>query len=283
MRRRWPGLALGAVVLLASWAAWRAFDAWQYRSALNDANADVARGRLAAARERLVGMAARWPGRGEVVLQLGLCEKEAGRIDAALDAWASVSPGSPDAGPIALRRGTVALEHGRLAVAEESLERALREGGVNRDEALSALARVLRLQGRLAELRGRFLDGLGSSAVPAELLRELWMLDAEPLPVEGIRSFLEWAGHEVPTDDRIWLGRANLATRMGRYDEASAWLDRCEAPPAGRSGGLAGAARLGTGGRRHRGGPAGPGATIRRSSPIGRGVGPPRLVRRSAG
>src|SRR5207249_354324 len=39
---------------------------------------------------------------------------------------------------------------------------------------------------------------------------------------------LEWAGREAPADDRVWLGRANLATRMGLYDEAASWLDRCE-------------------------------------------------------
>ena len=122
----------------------------------------------------------------------------------------------------------MALEHGRLTVAEESLERALSERGVNPDEALSALARVLRVEGRVSELRTRLMRGLGHSVVPAELLRELWMLDTEPLPVEGIRAFLEKAGREVPDDDRIWLGRAHLATWTGLYDEAAAWLDRCE-------------------------------------------------------
>ena len=53
-------------------------------------------------------------------------------------------------------------------------------------------------------------------------------LDTEAFPVEGVRRFLEWAGREAPADDRVWLGRANLATRMGLYDEAASWLDRCE-------------------------------------------------------
>jgi tetratricopeptide (TPR) repeat protein len=228
MRRWWPALILGLVALLASWAAARAFLDWQFRAALKTVNEDIARGRLIAAKGRLVDLAARWPGRGEVVLQLGLCEKRAGRIDEALEAWGRVLPGSTDAGPIALQRGKLALEHGRLTVAEESLEKALSESGVNHDEALSALARVLRLEGRLSELRNRLVKGLGHSVVPAELLRELWMLDTEPLPVQGVRAFLEKAGREVPADDRVWLGRANLATRTGLYDEASSWLHRCE-------------------------------------------------------
>ena len=208
-------------------AAW-AFQDWRFRSALKTVDEDMARGRLGAAKARLLDLARRWPGRGEVVLQLGLCEKRAGRIDSALEAWSRVSPGSSKAGPIALQRGLFALKHGRLSIAEESLERALNEGGVNRDETLSALARVLRLEGRLREVRNRLVSGLGYSVVPAELLRELWMLDTEPLPVERILAFLENAGRDVPADDRIWLGRANLATRTGLYDEASTWLDRCE-------------------------------------------------------
>src|SRR5947209_8135232 len=100
MRRRWRVLVPVAVVLLASYAGSRAFDAWRFRAALRVAKDAMARGRFAAAREGLTDIDARWPGRGEVLLSLGLCEIEAGRIDAALDAWGRVAPGSPDAGPI---------------------------------------------------------------------------------------------------------------------------------------------------------------------------------------
>src|SRR5262249_26374912 len=31
----------------------------------------------------------------------------------------------------------------------------------------------------------------------------------------------------APQDDRVWLGRANLAIRSGRFDEARSWLDAC--------------------------------------------------------
>ena len=56
-------------------------------------------------------------------------------------------------------------------------------------------------------------------------------------------------GREAPDDDRVWLGRADLATRTGRFDEADGWLRRCEAPAARRPGRLASPARLGPGGR----------------------------------
>ena len=100
-------------------------------------------------------------------------------------------------------------------------------------------------------------------------------------PGRGDSRSLDWAGREVPDDDRVWLGQANLATRMGRYDEASAWLDRCErrrpVDPAvwrarldwARAAGDPEAVRQSLGPRRR------PGPTLR-------GDRPPRLVRRPA-
>ena len=44
-----------------------------------------------------------------------------------------------------------------------------------------------------------------------------------------IGEYLERFGREAPDDDRVWLGRADLATRAGRYAEADDWLKQCEA------------------------------------------------------
>ncbi len=38
---------------------------------------------------------------------------------------------------------------------------------------------------------------------------------------------LDRAGREAPDDDRVWLGKASLATLEGRFAEAATWLDRC--------------------------------------------------------
>jgi enediyne biosynthesis protein E4 len=35
------------------------------------------------------------------------------------------------------------------------------------------------------------------------------------------------ASRIAPDDDRIWLGKANLAIRAGSYDEAARWIDAC--------------------------------------------------------
>ena len=42
-----------------------------------------------------------------------------------------------------------------------------------------------------------------------------------------IQDELDWAGRKAPDDDRVWLGRANLATRSGQLAEADRWLIEC--------------------------------------------------------
>ena len=63
-------------------------------------------------------------------------------------------------------------------------------------------------------------------------LRSIWPVDhielrRSPIPVETVRSSLDQAEQLVPGDDRVWLGKANLAIRVGSYEEASRWLDAC--------------------------------------------------------
>ena len=45
--------------------------------------------------------------------------------------------------------------------------------------------------------------------------------------VEMVRDFLEHAARSAPDDDRVWLGKANLAIRQGESEGASRWLDAC--------------------------------------------------------
>ncbi len=47
-------------------------------------------------------------------------------------------------------------------------------------------------------------------------------------PVETVRARLDQAAKLAPEDDRVWLGRANLAIRTGNQDEAARWLDACQ-------------------------------------------------------
>ncbi len=62
---------------------------------------------------------------------------------------------------------------------------------------------------------------------PVITLVRLYRLDHNIYPTEGIRLTLERSGNLSPQDDRVWLGKAHLATLLGRFDEARTWLDRC--------------------------------------------------------
>ena len=60
------------------------------------------------------------------------------------------------------------------------------------------------------------------------LLRQLANLDSiNPVPIERIWPALEKAAENAPDDDRIWLGRANLAIRTGQFADAQRRLDDC--------------------------------------------------------
>ncbi len=228
MRRSYAAACLAAIASLAAitYGLIRWTEEGRIRSALQTSKREMAAGRLDRAREALLTLEARRPGRADILLQLGLCLELEQKPSEALNAWGRVASGTADAGPLLIRRGNLAIQRGQLAVAEDSFSRALLEPGTNRDEALSGLARVLRFQGRTEELRARLTMALAYSVVPAELLRELWLLDTEPLPIEGLRAYLEMATREAPGDHRVQLGLAHLATRTGRFDEARRLLDQ---------------------------------------------------------
>ena len=69
--------------------------------------------------------------------------------------------------------------------------------------------------------------GEGASERAIDLVRMHIELAFKPNPVEKVREYLDQAARMAPDDDRVWLGRANLAVRTGAYDEAKRWLDAC--------------------------------------------------------
>ena len=90
-------------------------------------------------------------------------------------------------------------------------------------------------EGRLAEAR-RLVEtnwevlkrsGRGGSDQAIELVRLHIVLSLGMTSVEVLNSFLQRAAALAPEDDRVWLGRANLAIRRGEFDEASRWIDAC--------------------------------------------------------
>ena len=69
--------------------------------------------------------------------------------------------------------------------------------------------------------------GEGASEPAIDLVRMHIQLTFKPNPVDDVRAYLKQAAGLAPDDDRVWLGRANLAIRTGAYDEAERWLDAC--------------------------------------------------------
>ena len=69
--------------------------------------------------------------------------------------------------------------------------------------------------------------GGGASVTAIGLVRGHIALDWDNTPMEMIRSALDKAAQLAPLDDRIWLGKANLALRVSSFDEAGRWLEAC--------------------------------------------------------
>jgi tetratricopeptide (TPR) repeat protein len=227
---RWRRLLgiLGVALVLATWGAVRTIDSWRYRASLEQAKARIASGLVAEARRLLAESVARWPGEGEVKFLLGACEQALGRSDAAEAAWSRVPADSPFAGHAAMLRVRLLMKRDRFAAAEELLPIALRASGQHAIEAREILVHLLELEGRFEELRTVVQDGWDSYPDQFGLLRELATLASiVPVPIEKIRPALEQAARNSPDDDRVWLGRANLAIRTGEFAKARRWLDDC--------------------------------------------------------
>src|SRR5262249_52917923 len=96
--------------------------------------------------------------------------------------------------------------------------------GPDAEQVQRALIRLYRYQGRMHEVR-RLVRGLwGRSPDSVGVLKELWDMDAAVYPIIDRRRILD-AGD--PDDDRVWLGKANLAIMTGWFEEARRRLDGC--------------------------------------------------------
>ena len=178
---------------------------------------------------RLERLSARWPGRAEVEYPLGVCEAALGHVDAALAAWERV-PRDSALGPRAiLDRARLALDHGRLAIAEASVALLLMDRGELGEQASRLADQIDLYTGRQRAISRRIERRWPVSPDQAGLLRLHWQLDSQPSPILAIRETLDRMARQAPEDDRVWLGRADLATGIGRYDVADELLRKCEA------------------------------------------------------
>ncbi len=221
-------LILGLMAGAMGWGAIAMAASWRYRRELDRADREMAAGRYDAALGRLADLAARWPGHAEVEYPLGGCAASLGRVDMALAAWGRVPRGSHLAVGAALDRARLALDHGRLAVAEDSLAPLLAERGDVGEQAARMADQLDLFTGRIRAIARRIERRWSSAADLPIRLRLHWQLDTQPFPLLAMREAMGRMAREAPDDDRVWLGRADLALRTDRIAEADELLRRCE-------------------------------------------------------
>jgi thioredoxin-like negative regulator of GroEL len=233
-RRWWLALATfcAAGLILGGWAWWRDRS---YRDAITNIELEMANGRFSAAARDLNALLAQEPDSDEAAVLLGRCEKERGRTKAAAEALARVAPGSPFAHQAILARMRLAHDQGKFSIAEQIISDAAADPRNDRSHVRFLLVPIYSQLGRLEEAK-RLIEerwehlretGEGASEPAIDLVRQHIELDFKPNPVEDVRTYLDQASQMARDDDRVWLGRANLAIRTGDYAEAKRWLDEC--------------------------------------------------------
>ena len=235
-RGRWAAVILPAIVIGGlSWCGWRWWDVRRYRDAMARIEDAMQTGRYAVAARDLSALLARGRDPDRTAYLLGVCEKARGRAREADTAWARIPPDSPLSGQAVAGRMDLLIERGRLADAEHLIQRATDARGSDGSALGMLLIPTFVQEGReeeaerLIESRWRNLDakGEGASEQAINLARLHMELRWNVPPVDSVRAYLDQVGRLAPDDDRIWLGRANLAIRVGSHDEAARWIDAC--------------------------------------------------------
>jgi thioredoxin-like negative regulator of GroEL len=217
------------------WGGWAWWSDRNYRDAIMQIELQMANGRYATAARSLTNLLARWPDCGEAAILLARCEQERGRNEAAAKALARVEPGSVFSHKAILGRMRLAHDRGQLAVAEQIVNAAAADPRNDGSHTRFLLVPIYSQLGRIDEaerlIEGRWehLNGTGAGASEPgiDLVRMHIQLTFKPNPVQDARAYIESAASLAPDDDRVWLGRTNLAIRTGAYDEAERWLDAC--------------------------------------------------------
>lgn len=230
MNSRTLAICLVALAAVASCASWLWLDSRNRRHKLDEARQDLKAGRTARALERLAGLAARWPGWGEVEYHLGLVEQARGRMAAANVAWSRALDDPQWGGKAAAALGRSLINQGKFTAAEDVLRKALDSckalGSPDTPLVRAELELLYQFEGRTSEARRLIVESWRDTSDPAAVLKKLYLVDKLPYPIAAVRAILARADQE---DDRVWLGEANLAIREGRLSDATRWLDRCRA------------------------------------------------------
>ncbi len=234
-RRRSAVIASVIVVGGLVGCGWRWWDVRRTRETLAAAEEAMQTGRYATAARDLSDLLVRRPGSDRAGYLLGLCEKARGRLGEADSAWAAVPPDSPYGGRAVAARMDLLVEQGRLARAEQLIGRVADDLGPGGSAIRMLLIPILVQEGRsdeagrLIEARWQSLDARheGATEQAVNLARLHMELRWNVPPIDAVREYLDQVGRLAPDDERIWLGRANVAIRAGSFDEAKRWIDAC--------------------------------------------------------
>ena len=200
-----------------------------------DIKREIQAGRHGHAVRKLVALSAWKPDSDEAAYLLGVCEKARGQALAAFQAWERVSPDSSFGARAIRARMDLLIERGRLTDAENLILQATVDPRIDGSDVRLFLGLVYSLQGRVEEgerlietcwdrlndgRRRGIRDGhsLGSPAHSAQ---------AGAATGRGGPVVLDQVARSAPQDDRGWLGKAKLATRVGMFDEAARLLLAC--------------------------------------------------------
>jgi enediyne biosynthesis protein E4 len=231
-RRRWL-LAIVAVGLLC--LAWRIWDVHRTQRAIAEAEAAMRAGRPGRAAQQLTALLATQPRSDQAAYLLGLCEQARGQPKAAFEAWGRIPLDSPFAGRVVLGRMDLLVQQGALGDAEQLIKHALEDRRHGRAGIAALLVLVYTQQGRFDDARRWIEDvwkGLNESGEEASeqainLVRMHIELENNAPMTDAVRSYIDQSSERQPQDDRVWLGKANLALQARSFNEAARWLAAC--------------------------------------------------------
>ncbi|QEH35153.1 FG-GAP repeat protein [Aquisphaera giovannonii] len=199
-----------------------------FDSQLAAAEADLLSGRPDEAAGRLGRLARFAPRDPDVLFFSGVAAEARKDAAAARAAWEAVPRGSSRWADACARRAQLALAEGRLAEVEDIATHAEIPAAHPAAESIeSSLVQAYLFTVRyddIAAIKRRQWERTGKP----EPLRLLWLLgETKSFALSATEARLEAAGKLAPDDDRVWLGKANLATRANRKDEADGWIKKC--------------------------------------------------------
>ena len=189
MRSRWLWLGLlSSVIVLLLWTAVKRLERRRLDRELSAAQLDMAAGRHALARQRLLSLTEQTAVRDEALYELGQCEEARGRFEAALAAWERIPPRSAFAFKAILARARTLANLGRYAPAEELFNSLARPPGPDGSLVRQGLELLLRIEGRNSEVLSLIVETWNGAADPGSVLRRVFVLDNAAFPIAYVRK-----------------------------------------------------------------------------------------------